>query len=169
MYNLFKGIALAEDIDNISDMDFELFEVNGAPTSDVPKRARQNMENQNPRLFNNCFFYFALQANIIYQIGDVELKKDDLIRLVKAGDGTVFTREPNPEDLKDMMQVIPFHVANDLSHPLYKCTHYIIYMPGKDEPRIKYKMPHIKSLPLIWLIECIEKFTLINPAHLGLS
>lgn len=164
-----EWIVLAEDMDNISNMDFELFEVNGAPTSDVPKRARENAENQNPRLFNNCFFYFALQTNIIYRIGDVELRKDDLIRLVKAGEGTVLTREPNPEDLKDMMQAIPFHIANDSSHPLYKCTHYIIYMPGKDEPRIKYKMPHIKSLPLIWLIECIEKFTLINPAHLGLS
>ncbi|XP_050456122.1 BRCA1-associated RING domain protein 1-like [Cataglyphis hispanica] len=164
-----EWIRLAEDMDDISNMDFELFEVNGAPTSDVPKRARQNAENQNPRLFNNCFFYFALQIDIIYQIGDLELRKEDLIRLVKAGEGTVLTREPNPEDLKDMMQVIPFHIANNSSHPLYKCTHYIIYMPGKGEPRIKYKMPHIKSLPLIWLIECIEKFTLVNPAHLGLS
>ncbi|XP_072764569.1 BRCA1-associated RING domain protein 1 [Anoplolepis gracilipes] len=162
-------IRLAEDMNDISNMDFELFEVYGAPTSDVPKKARQNRENQNPRLFNNCFFYFALQADVTYQIGNMELRKDVLIQLVKAGEGTVLTREPNPEDLKDMIQVIPYHIANDLSHPLYKCTHYIIYMPGKGEPRIKYKMPHIKSLPLIWLIECIEKFTLINPAHLGLS
>lgn len=169
LYNLFKGIKLAEDIDDISNMDFELFEVNGAPISDVSRKARSNAENQNPRLFNNCFFYFALQADTTYQIGDLKLKKDDLIRLVKAGEGTVFSREPNPEDLKDMTQVIPFHIASDSSHPLHKCTHYIIYMPGKGEPRIKYKMPHIKSLPLIWLIECIEKFTLVNPAYLGLS
>lgn len=164
-----EWIKLAEDIDDISNMDFELFEVNGVPISDVSRKARRNAENQNPRLFNNCFFYFALQADITYQIGDLKLKKDDLIQLVKAGEGTVLSREPNPEDLKDVTQVIPFHIASDSSHPLHKCTHYIIYMPGKGEPRIKYKMPHIKSLPLLWLIECIEKFTLVNPAYLGLS
>jgi BRCA1-associated RING domain protein 1 len=156
-------------MDNISDMDLGLFEVGSAPNCGIPKKARQNTEKQNRRLFNNCFFYFALQTNATYQIGDMQLTKNDLTILVKEGEGTVLTREPNPEDLNDASQLIPFHVANDSSHPLHKCTHYIIYMPGKNEPLIKYNMPHIKSLPLIWLIECIEKFTLINPAHLGLS
>lgn len=156
-------------MDNIHDMDLGVFEVAGAPTHGIPKKARQNTEYHNPRLFNNCFFHFALQANTTYDIGDLQLTKDDLIKLVKAGEGTILTREPNPEDLNYMLQLIPFHVANDTSHPLHKCTHYIIYMPGKSEPLIKYNMPHIKSLPLVWLIECIEKFTLINPVHLGLS
>ncbi|XP_024867584.1 BRCA1-associated RING domain protein 1-like [Temnothorax curvispinosus] len=164
-----EWIQLAADMDEVANVDLELFEVNGAPTYGIPKKARRNAECKNPRLFNNCFFYFILQANMIYSIGDVRFTKDDLVRLVKEGEGTVLTREPDPEDLKDMSQVIPFHAANDLFHPLHKCTHYIIYMPGKGEPRVRYKMPHIKSLPLIWLIECIEKFTLIDPAHLGLS
>ncbi|KYM98879.1 BRCA1-associated RING domain protein 1 [Cyphomyrmex costatus] len=165
-----EWIRLAADMDEITNMDLELFEVNGAPTAGIPRKARQNTECQNPRLFNNCFFYFALQANTTYHIATVRCTKDDLIRLVKEGEGTVLTRKPDPEDLKDMSQVIPFHIVNDLSHPLHKCTHYIIYMPGKKvgEPLIKYNMPHIKSLPLIWLIECIEKFTLVDPAHLGL-
>ncbi|EZA58385.1 BRCA1-associated RING domain protein 1 isoform X2 [Ooceraea biroi] len=164
-----EWIQLAEYMDDISDMDLGLFEVGGAPTHGIPKKARQNTEDQNPRLFNNCFFHFALQANTTYQIGDLQLTKDNLIKLVKEGEGTVLMREPNPEDLNDMSQLIPFHIANDSSHPLHKCTHYVIYMPGKGEPLIKYNMPHIKSLPLVWLIECIEKFTLINPVHLGLS
>ncbi|XP_018310838.1 BRCA1-associated RING domain protein 1 isoform X2 [Mycetomoellerius zeteki] len=165
-----EWIRLAEDMDEIANVDLELFEVNGAPTSDIPRKARQNAECQNPRLFNNCFFYFSLQANTTYHIADVQFTKNDLISLVKVGEGTVLTREPNPEDLKNVSQVIPFHTANDPSHPLHKCTHYIIYVPGKKigEPLIKYNMPHIKSLPLVWLIECIEKFTLVNPAHLGL-
>lgn len=91
------------------------------------------------------------------------------MKLVREGGGTVLTREPDPEDLKDMSRVIPFHTASDPSHPLHRCTHYIIYMPDKNEPVIKYKMPHIKSLPLIWLIECVEKFTLVDPALLGLT
>ncbi|XP_011169381.1 BRCA1-associated RING domain protein 1 isoform X2 [Solenopsis invicta] len=164
-----EWIQLAADMDDIANVDLELFEINGAPTYGIPRKARQNVECQNPRLFNNCFFYFALQANTTYHIDDVRFTKDDLVRLVKDGEGTVLTREPNPEDLKDISQVIPFHIANDQSHPLYKCTHYVIYVPGKNEPLIKYNMPHIKSLPLIWLIECIEKFTLVSPAHLGLS
>jgi len=156
-------------MDEIANVDLELFEVKGAPTHGIPRKARQNTEHQNPRLFNNCFFYFALQANTTYHIADVRFTKDDLMRLVKEGEGTVLTREPDPEDLKDMSQVIPFHTANDSSHPLHKCTHYVIYVPGKGEPLIKYNMLHIKSLPLVWLIECIEKFTLVDPAYLGLS
>ncbi|KAG5319078.1 BARD1 protein, partial [Acromyrmex heyeri] len=165
-----EWIQLAEDMDEIANMDLELFEVNGAPTPGIPRKARLNSEYQNPRLFNNCFFYFALQANTTYHIANVEFTKDNLIRLVKEGEGTVLTRKPDPEDLKDMSRVIPFHTANDSSHPLHKCTHYIIYVPGRKtgEPLIKYNMPHIKSLPLVWLIECIEKFTLVDPAHLGL-
>lgn len=168
-YNLGKGIALAADLEDVTSMDVELFEVNGAPILGVPKKARENKESQHPRLFNNCFFYFALQANTTYTIGEMQLKKQDLVKLVNEGEGVVLSREPDPEKLKYMPDLIPFHIANDESHPLYKCTHYVIYMPGKGEPRIKYKMSHIKTLPLIWLIECIEKFTLVNPADLGLS
>lgn len=59
----------------------------------------------------------------------------------------VVTREPDPEDiLKDMSQVISFHIANDPSHPLYRCTHYVIYVPSKGKPPIKCNMPHIENL-----------------------
>ncbi|XP_011631254.1 BRCA1-associated RING domain protein 1-like [Pogonomyrmex barbatus] len=124
-----EWIQLATDMDDVATVDLELFEINGAPTYGIPRKARQNAICQNPRLFNNCFFYFALQANTTYHIGDVRLTKDDLIRLVKEGEGTVLTRKPDPEDLKDMSQVIPFHTANNASHPLHKCTHYVIYVP----------------------------------------
>ncbi|XP_011879954.1 PREDICTED: BRCA1-associated RING domain protein 1-like isoform X2 [Vollenhovia emeryi] len=164
-----EWIQLAADMDEVADVDLEVFEVNGAPICGIPRKARQNVECKNPRLFNNCFFYFTLQTNMTYDVGDVRITKEDLVRLVKEGEGTVLTRKPNPEDLEDMSQLVPFHAANDLCHPLHKCTHYIIYVPGKGEPPIKYNMPHIKTLPLIWLIECIEKFTLVDPAHLGLS
>ncbi|XP_018358042.1 PREDICTED: BRCA1-associated RING domain protein 1-like [Trachymyrmex cornetzi] len=166
-----EWIRLVEDMnDDITNVDLEVFEINGAPTLDIPRKARLNSECQNPRLFNNCFFYFALQANTTYHIADVKFTKDILIKLVKEGEGTVLTREPDPEDLKDISQVIPFHTANNSSHPLHKCTHYIIYVPGRKtgDPLIKYNMPHIKSLPLVWLIECIEKFTLVDPTYLGL-
>lgn len=156
-------------MEDIHNMDLEVFEVSGVPVPGIPKKARLNAELKKPRLFNNCFFYFALWASSECRIGDIHLTKNDLARLVKEGEGTVLTREPKPEDLNDASQAIPFHIADDPSHPLYRCTYYIIYVPGRNEPRIIYKMPHIKSLPLMWLLECIEKFTLVDPGYLGLS
>lgn len=121
---------------------------------------------QNPKLFNNCSFYFALNSTDFYPVGQMELSKKNLRELCLAGGGCVLSREPNPEGIGD--QRIPFHVAYDEDHPLHKCSHYIIYSPGKDEPRIKYNMPHIKTLPLVWFIECIEKFKLVDPALFGI-
>ncbi|KAK2581730.1 hypothetical protein KPH14_002214 [Odynerus spinipes] len=163
-----EWISMSLELEDIHQMELELFEVSGCPILGVPKRARENEELQNPRLFNRCYFYLALQANVVYRIGDVQLTKEQLTKLINAGDGTVLSREPNPEDIKEKEPFIPFHTARNPRHPLYRCTHYVIYAPGKDEPRVKYNMRHIRSLPLIWLIECIEKFTLVNPSFLGL-
>ncbi|XP_043493997.1 BRCA1-associated RING domain protein 1-like isoform X2 [Polistes fuscatus] len=163
-----EWISMCLELEDVHQMELELFEVSGCPILGIPKRARQNQEHQNPRLFNRCFFYLALQVDVVYTIGDVHLTKKEITELINAGDGTVLIREPNPEDIKDKEQCIPFHIACNPRHPLFKCTHYIIYAPGNDEPRIKYNMSHIKSLPLIWLIECIEKFTLLNPSYIGL-
>lgn len=163
-----EWIQLGMDLNDVLNGDLELFEVSGAPIIDIPKKARMNTQNKNPGLFHQCHFYFHSQPNSIYQINDIELTKDALIALVQAAGGMVLTREPNPEDIKSKEQCIPFHIANEHDHPLYKCTHYNIYVPERNEPRIKYNMPHIKTLPLVWLIECIEKFTLVNPSYLGL-
>ena len=87
--------------------------------------------------------------------------------MVLAGQGEILKREPDPEATKDC-KLTPFHVAHKPDHPLHRCSHYIIYMPGKDEPRMKYNMPHMKTLPLAWFFECIEKFDLIDPALIGI-
>ncbi|XP_031826336.1 BRCA1-associated RING domain protein 1 isoform X2 [Nomia melanderi] len=163
-----EWFQIAMDVDDILTMDFELFEISGAPIKGIPKKARENAQNQNPALFNQCNFYFALNPKSTYSVNEMQLTKDALENLVREGNGTVLKREPHPEDVKDQKQIIPFHIANSVTHPLYKCTYYIIYVPGRDEPRVKYNMPHIKTLPLVWLIECIEKFTFVDPSHLGL-
>ncbi|XP_076638932.1 BRCA1-associated RING domain protein 1 isoform X1 [Colletes latitarsis] len=163
-----EWIQLVMDVDDILAVDLEPFEINGSPIIGIPRKARENAQNQNPGLFDQCYFYFALQPNKLYNVSGMLLKKTDLIRLVCEGNGSVLSREPRPDDTKNKEKITPFHTANNPSHSLYKCTHYIIYVPGRDEPRIKYNMPHIKSLPLIWLIECIETFTLVDPSHLGL-
>nr|XP_034179266.1 BRCA1-associated RING domain protein 1-like [Osmia lignaria]XP_034179267.1 BRCA1-associated RING domain protein 1-like [Osmia lignaria]XP_034179268.1 BRCA1-associated RING domain protein 1-like [Osmia lignaria] len=163
-----EWIQLGMDIDEILKGDLEVFEVSGVPDKGIPKQARESAQNQNPGLFSQCYFYFALQSNKEYVINDMLLTKDALIKLVQAGGGTVLKREPDPEIIKEKEQLIPFHIANEPTHSLYKCSHYIIYAVQRDEQRIKYNMPHIKALPLVWLIECIEKFTLVDPLQLGL-
>ena len=163
-----EWIQLAMDVDDILKVDLELFEISGGPVQGIPRKARESAQNQNPGLFNQCYFYFALHASDSYYVSGMQLTRNDLMRLVEAGNGKILKREPNPEDIKYRDQIIPFHIANKPSHPLYKCIHYIIYVPGKDEPRVKYNMSHIKTLPLLWLIECIEKFTLVDPSHIGL-
>ncbi|XP_076652031.1 BRCA1-associated RING domain protein 1 isoform X2 [Halictus rubicundus] len=163
-----EWFSIAMDVDDISKMDLELFEISGAPVTGIPRKARENAQNQNPGLFDQCYFYFALQPKSTYYVNEMQLTRDGLERLVENGKGTILKRQPDPEEVKTKGIIIPFHIANNSSHPLYKCTHYIIYVPGKDEPRVKYNMSHIKSLPLLWLIECIEKFTLVNPSYLGL-
>lgn len=123
---------------------------------------------QNPRLFNNCYFYFAIGQRCTWSYEKFEFTKESLTTLVLGGQGEILHREPDPEVVKDC-KLTPFHVAHQPIHPLYKCSHYIIYMPGKDEPRVKYNMPHIKSLPVGWFFECIEKFTLVDPLLMGIS
>lgn len=164
-------IQLGMDIDDILKGDLEEFEIYktvGSPIEGIPKKARENAQNQNPRLFNKCQFYFAMEAKNVYRIYDMVLTKDTLLLLIKAGGGTVLKREPKPEDIKNKEQFVNFHIANEPTHPLYKCTHYIIYISERDGPHIKYNMPHIKTLPIAWLIESIEQFTLVDPSKLGL-
>ena len=108
-----------------------------------------------------------MNSKATYTVGEISLTKESLIRLVNNGGGSTLSREPNPEDAQEVKR-IPFHVAHNEQHPLYNCSHFIIYSPGKEEPRMKYNMPHIKTLPLVWLIECIEKFTLVDPALFGI-
>ncbi|KAF7418634.1 hypothetical protein HZH68_001287 [Vespula germanica] len=163
-----EWVSVSLELPNIREAELELFEVSGCPTLEVPKRARENEEYQNPRLFSRCSFFLSLQANVVYRIGDINLTKEKVIKLIKAGDGIILNREPNPEDIKNLKQYIPFHVAHNPHHPLYKCTHYIIYPAETSEPLIIYNMPHLRSLPLLWLIESIEKFTLLNPSYIGL-
>lgn len=160
------GIGLSMEGHDLREMDLDIFETKFCLNDETPKRARMNAELQNPKLFNNCSFYFALTSNDLYPVGQMELSKKNLVQLCKEGGGCSLTREPNPEGISD--QRIPFHVVDNVNHPLHNCSHYIIYSPGKDEPRVKYNMPHIKTLPLVWFIECIEKFALVDPALFGI-
>ncbi|KAJ8674287.1 hypothetical protein QAD02_005549 [Eretmocerus hayati] len=153
--------------DHISVDDLSVFEVNPPQLDDGPKRARESIVNQDPKLFDNCSFYFAFKSSDRIKYDDLSVTRDELVKLVTAGDGVSLTREPKPEDIQG--SISPFHVAHDEQHSLHKCTHYIIYDPDEtSSTRIIYNMPKLKALPLMWLIESILRFKLIDPVDLGL-
>ncbi|XP_046593020.1 BRCA1-associated RING domain protein 1 isoform X1 [Neodiprion lecontei] len=155
---------------DLSTIELEFFEVQGttnARGSGAPTRARENMQKKNPGLFNGCNFFFAINNQSTYTFGDLQFTKLTLSKLITEGEGKVLNRKPDPESIRTYEE-IPFHVGRNVSHPLHRCSHYIIYVPGMDEPQIKYNMSHIRSLPLIWLIESIEQFKLLDPAEIGI-
>ncbi|XP_046424438.1 BRCA1-associated RING domain protein 1-like isoform X4 [Neodiprion fabricii] len=155
---------------DLSTIELEFFEVQGttnARGSGAPTRARENMQKKNPGLFNGCNFFFAINNQSTYTFGDLQFTKLTLSKLITEGEGKVLNRKPDPESIQTYEE-IPFHVGRNVSHPLHRCSHYIIYVPGMDEPQIKYNMSHIRSLPLIWLIESIEQFKLLDPAEIGI-
>ncbi|PSN40842.1 hypothetical protein C0J52_19556 [Blattella germanica] len=144
-------------------VDPEPFEVEGTsrhPNSQSPRRGRINAEKQFPSIFNGCHIFLAGLSNI-FTYENLKLTKGDMTTLIRSGDGIVLSREPDPEGIPSKECTVPYHAA--LDGPLAKCSHYIIYRTGKDEPKLKYNMTHTKSLSLQWLFDCMECFTLNNP------
>ncbi|XP_058796730.1 BRCA1-associated RING domain protein 1-like isoform X2 [Phymastichus coffea] len=163
------GLPVLMESSNISPADCKIFEVNPPQLNDSITRSRNNILLQRPKLFNNCYFYFAIKQHDVIEYDTMSIEKDDLMKLVAAGDGKVLPREPKPDDVQGSLS--PFHVANNPKHALHKCTHYIIYMPENNQPianRIMYNMPMLKTLPLMWFIESILRFELIDPVDMGL-
>lgn len=131
------------------------YEIDGslarAPSDGAPNRLNASL--QLPGLFNNCFFFL----NGVFS----SPTKVDITQWIKHGCGTVLTRSPNPESISPCDK-IPYHASP--SGPLAKCSHYILYdSRAKAQPSLKYNMSHVKTLPIDWLVTCIEKFSLVDP------
>ena len=74
----------------------------------------------------------------------------------------IFLREPDPENLPGNERTVPHHAAEYSS--LTRTSHVILYQEGgKREPLIKYKMEHVKTLPLTWFAQSILQHQLIEP------
>ncbi|KAL7297263.1 hypothetical protein TKK_0009663 [Trichogramma kaykai] len=160
-------LSILMENENITANALSLFEVNPPQLDNGPSCARENNEKQNPKLFNNCSFYFAIKSHDWIHYEGMKISKDQLMKLIAAGDGVTLTREPKPEDIQGSLS--PFHVAHDTNHSLHKCTHYIIYDYAEGQPsRIMYNLPFLKTLPLMWLIESILRFKLLDPIDMGL-
>ncbi|XP_037785057.1 BRCA1-associated RING domain protein 1-like [Penaeus monodon] len=136
----------------------EKYEVSGSnhnASSNAPMQARTNAAKMRPGLFNGCHMF--LWGNF----REPNPSKKEVEGLIKAGGGVILAREPNPESIPEKEQTVPYHSTPD--GPLATCSHYIIYQEGSVEPQLKYDMTHIKSLPLSWLIDCVDHFLLVPP------
>ncbi|KAJ8881123.1 hypothetical protein PR048_017596 [Dryococelus australis] len=116
---------------------------------------------QHPSLFNGCHVYLVPQPGP-YAVGDLQLSKVELVTLIGSGDGVLLGREPDPEAIPPSQCMVPYHIVP--GSPLANCSHYLVYQPGgRGEPRLKYNMAHIKSLPITWLLACVQTFSLVQP------
>ncbi len=150
LFFLILGIQDSKEAKQLADPD--LYELNGCLLKAYPEGAagRLNASKQLPGLFNNCsFFLYGTFSSC---------SKTDVAGWIKHGGGQVLSREPKPESISPNKQV-PYHAQVD--GILAKCSHYIVYDP-KNPPQIKYNMAHIKTLPVDWLISCIENFALVD-------
>lgn len=73
-----------------------------------------------------------------------------------------YFREPDPENLPVAEKTVPHHAEQNSS--LSKTSHIILYQEGgKREPLLKYNMEHVKTIPLIWFLQCILHHQLLEP------
>lgn len=147
------GIEESEKLERLTDP--TQYEIDGTLTRSHSDGApnRLNAALQLPGLFNNCFFFLNGSFS--------SPSKADITQWIKHGGGTVLTRSPNPESISPCDK-IPYHASP--SGLLAKCSHFILYdSRAKVQPSLKYNMAHVKTLSIDWLVECIEKFSLIDP------
>ena len=73
-----------------------------------------------------------------------------------------YYREPNPENLPAFEATVAVHA--DEESGLDRTSHIILYQEGgKKEPLMKYKMSHVKTLPVAWLLQSIFQHKLLQP------
>lgn len=164
-------------------MDEEEYQVRGTKScpNGGPEKARLNSLQQLPKLFKGCNIFLLgkfssspyLDKQDIAEILTVSAVLNSILTdfliltsvlLMQAGDATVLKREPDPEaaNPSGAVAALPYHAGRDSA--LADCFNFIVYQEGSDtEPRLKYNMKHIRSLPAAWLFECIDTFSIVEP------
>lgn len=127
------------------------YKLEGAPTLAV-----DNALKRRPRLFDGCHVYLQ---GAFPDGGDADhLSKPDLARVLRAGGASLLTREPDPARIGEDDVRVPYHA--DSGGPLARCSHFLLY---REEPLRGYSMPHVRSLPATWVVDCIREFRLVPP------
>ncbi|XP_067892237.1 BRCA1-associated RING domain protein 1 [Heterodontus francisci] len=139
--------ACLESNDRVAEEDYEISTVNG------PKRGRLNQEQQLPKLFDGCHFYFMGPFK--------SCKKEELAQLVKVGGGQILARQPKPDsDVTQSINTVAYHAfpGSDQSF----CTQYIIYDKNSNYKPEKVRLGKVWTTHSTWLIDCVKSFTLLS-------
>ncbi|XP_038642996.1 BRCA1-associated RING domain protein 1 [Scyliorhinus canicula] len=143
--------ACLEINDRVAEEDYEISSING------PKRGRLNQEQQLPKLFDGCHFYFMGPFK--------SCKKEELVHLVKVGGGQVLARQPKPDsDVTQSINTVAYHAfpGSDQSF----CTQYIIYDKDSNYKPEKVRLGKVWTTHSTWLIDCVKSFELLLvPEH----
>lgn len=136
-------------------VNLEKFEIHGTieyPDTCAPKKSRMDRELLMPRVFERCNMAFTKDFR-----QESSISKQNLQELITLSGAQFLKREPDPDSsyLEDTVMV---HIRNPNS-PLYYTTHIILYSDGKNQ-ELKYKMKHVKSLPVSWFLKCLQTYTI---------
>lgn len=118
-----------------------------------PAKSCLNAAAHLPRLFQGCHVFLFGAFPVPFE------DRQQLASVLRAGGAVVLGREPNPESIPEEEHVVPYHARKGSA--LGRCSHFIVY--GTKEPAMRYDMPHVKTLPLEWLLRSISSFTLADP------
>jgi len=124
-------------------------------TTEGRQRSRECRARGQPRLMTGLHFYLAGG-------GFDKPSKAELQRIIHLSGAKVINREPNPETIPATERTVPHHAAEGTS--LAHTSHIILYQEGgKREPLLKYKMDHVKTLPLTWFKQSVFHHQLLPP------
>ncbi|XP_062907647.1 BRCA1-associated RING domain protein 1 isoform X1 [Mobula hypostoma] len=138
--------ACLECKDRVSEEDYEISSMTG------PKRGRLNREQQLPKLFDGCHFYFMGSFK--------SCKKEDLVHLVKLGGGQVLARQPKPDsDVTQSINTVAYHASPGSDQSF--CTQYIIYDKDSNYKPEKMRLGKVWTTHSAWLINCVKSFELL--------
>ena len=125
-------------------------------TQEGRQRSRDCRIRGQPRLFTGLHIYLTGGFD------QPNLSKAELQKIISLSGAKLVHREPNPENLPAGEQTVP-HYAEEGS-ALSRTSHVILYQEGgKREPLVKYKMEHVKTLPLTWFLQSILQHRLLDP------
>lgn len=115
-------------------------------------------------LYDLVILYFYLQCpklldginiHISGYTGWRQFSLDQLNKLVIEFGAKILKRMPNPEDCTS--NIVPYHCHNNKE--MYFVSNIILYT--KESNRlIKYNMKHLKTFPISWFIEAIQKHSI---------
>ncbi|XP_043549275.1 BRCA1-associated RING domain protein 1 isoform X1 [Chiloscyllium plagiosum] len=138
--------ACLEKNDRVAEEDYEINIVNG------PERGRQNQEQQLPKLFDGCHFYFMGPFK--------SCKKEDLVNLVKVGGGQVLARQPKPDsDVTQSINTVAYHASPGSDQSF--CTQYIISDKDSNYKPERVRLGKVWTTHSTWLIDCVKAFELL--------